>query len=621
MFARAKGGGKMADKHDIPDDFWDLSSLLPKKRPPVMRERKPDVDTVTIELSVPEKKDTREHDIGSLSVRFREVDKPSRASVDVTVHIKSGGMHPVTSGALNVPSPTVETVNIDFGKSESEGNDSLRLPPRQSVKSSITAELIDEYEPKDGLLRRVRVMRWPSKYSFYEQFRHDARRYADVKGSECPAVDFFSYTPQYRQMSKAQLAYYFWWRTNAIRGEWLPASFSYILLYIYEIINLHETIPPPEGLRRLISAWLAYRDKHRVLDKYLSEWVADYCLIHRLPAPRAELEPIMTAVMESASFREFYMAGGSGGVTIETLIDLSSDYNWHKSKFAIESEAVAAQYRRHIPGAIGYVAEMSRDGRFSTSGMTSAVVSRDAFCGSLCAHNVKCRIDIEYLSYTRSRELRALMTELVKYCENRLRAALGIRSRLRVGELDGALRVLADEYFDREFPQSKKPPKMSAEEKLAAEERQYDAAYDALTHGVDAIGAAAIERASWASTELLTPDTDDAAERDTADRQQNAFPAPIAAAENNGAPASGTPEPNGSSIFAGLDAAAAEYLKIILDQSAEDARVFCRARSLYEDELAARINEISSDVVGDIILEPDEDGGYRIVEDYRDEIR
>ena len=57
----------MAKERGIPDDFWDIGSLLPKKRPPVMRERKPDVETVELELPVIKKPD------GGLSARFREV--------------------------------------------------------------------------------------------------------------------------------------------------------------------------------------------------------------------------------------------------------------------------------------------------------------------------------------------------------------------------------------------------------------------------------------------------------------------------------------------------------------------------------------------------------------------
>ena len=580
----------MADRHDIPDDFWDLHSLLPKKRPPVMRERKPDVETVTVEVGVPEKES--EHKIGSLSVRFREVSAEKR-NFDVSVQLRVDSPR---------PKPKTDTETISFDTENKRSDEATRLPPRDAVRKP-TAELIDEYEPEDGLLRRVRVMRWPARYSFYEQFRHDAKRYAEVKGKECPEIDFFSYTPQYRQMTKAQLAYYFWWRENAVRGEWLPASFSYILLYIYEIINLHESIPPAEGLRRLTDVWLAYREKHKVLDKYLSEWVTDYCLIHRLPAPREALSRIMPVIMENASFREFYMAGGDGGITVETLIDLSSDYSWQKSKFASEDEDVREKYRRHIPGAVRYVAEKSLDGRFSMQGMRTAVVSRDAFCGSLCAHNVKCRIDIEYLSYTRSRELRSLMTELVKYCENKLRASLGIRSRLRVTELDDKFRTLADEYFDREFPSVKKTPKISRAEE---EERQYAAAYDALSHGVDAKGAAEIELLSWASTELLAPEFT-APEEPVAEIKANVISEPVS-------------DKDGGGIFSRLDEYAAGYLRALLDGGTGSARQFCRENALYEDEIASRINETASEIIGDIILEQDGDG-YRVIEDYIDDIR
>lgn len=611
----------MADRHDIPDDFWDLSSLLPKKRPPVMRERKPDVETVTIELGAPDK--TKDRKIGSLSVRFREVsDKPLK--VDVSVQLKMDKpQKPTTDGELI---SFGETVRSSAQDAKPASDDKLKLPARSP--RTPTAELIDEYEPAGGLIRRVRVMKWPSRYSFYEQFRHDAKRYAEVKGTECPEVDFFSYTPQYRQMSKAQLAYYFWWRENAIREEWIPASFSYILLYIYEVINLNELIPPEEGLHRLVGVWGAYREKHKVLDKYLSEWVTDYCLIHRLPAPREKLAPMMHAVMANASFREFYMAGGDEGITAETLIDLSSDYNWQKSKFAAQDEGVRAQYRRHIPAAVAYVAEKSGDDRFSTRGMKSAVVSRDAFCGSLCAHNVKCRIDIEYLSYTRSRELRTLLTELVKYSENRLRAALGIRSRLRVTELDDRFRSLADEYFDREFPSVKKPTKASRAEE---EERLYDAAYDALTHGVDAAGAAEIERASWASTELLAPEFGTGSETAKAVADMTVAETEKTVADmiapdttapeygTSGAPSGEVTENDG--ILSRLDAVAVGYLRTVLTGTPSDALEYCREHSLYADEVASRINETASEVIGDIILEPDGEGGYTVIEDYIDEIR
>ena len=283
------------------------------------------------------------------------------------------------------------------------------------------------------------------------------------------------------------------------------------------------------------------------------------------------------------------------------MIALSSDYDWHKSKFAADNGEL---YARHIPAAVAYVAKRCGNETFSAKGMRSAVVSRDAYCGSLCAHNVKCRIDIEYLSFVRSRELRGLMTELVKYSENRLRAALGVRSRLRVGELPEKYRLIADEYFDREFPETKKRPSRAAEE--AAYEASYEAAYDALSHGLDRDDALLIEKSSWASTELLVDELEETEKTEkTEEAEEKETDADTETSEGG--------------IFARLDDVSGEYLSALLSIGGDAAHRLSLERGVYEDEIVSRINEAAVDEIGDIIIEP-ADGGYKIVEDYRDDI-
>ena len=51
--------------------------------------------------------------------------------------------------------------------------------------------------------------------------------------------------------------------------------------------------------------------------------------------------------------------------------------------------------------------------------MRPAKIVRDAFCGSLCARNVKRRLEVEYLSHSRSQEQRLYITDIVKHAENR----------------------------------------------------------------------------------------------------------------------------------------------------------------------------------------------------------
>ena len=617
------------------NDFWDISSLVPKKRPP-LQHRERDVEAVTIDIDAVGTQNLSNAPSygGRLSARFREVTSGADANISRNINVNininqnrnvniAGSAHRAADADDMEINDDIE-INIDTdngGGNTDRSDDRLRLPKRENVAraSRPTAEPIDEYEPEGGLIKRVRIMQWPSRYSFYEQFRFDAKRYADVKGHECAEVDFFSYTPQYRQMSKTQLEYYFWWRENARRGVWLPASFSYVLLYVYEIINLRGVIPPEDGVHSLCAVWIAYRDKHKVLDKYLSEWLADYCLINRQPVPREQLAPILPAVLEAATLKEFYMTGDGDGISAETWMDLSSDYHWQKSKFALE-EKTANDYKRHMPAAVGYVIERRGD-LFSGGSMREAVVSRDAFCGSLCAHNVKCRIDIEYLSHVRSRELRSTLTEIVKYAENRLRFCLGIKARLRVGGIPDDIKALVDEYFTREFPETAYQTKKAARAANidGVEGNDYDGSmYDALSVGIDPESAAELERASWASTELLTDTevevevdemTDDAAKEEVKHVETTA---PDVGADNGADSAS-------DSIFARLDEDAGEFLRLVMANG--DQSAFCRERGLYADEVASRINDVASDIIGDIILEAGADGSYTIIEDYIDDIK
>ena len=140
--------------------------------------------------------------------------------------------------------------------------------PRDSAKAdertltsipegSVTEE---SYVPSDNpLLRRVTVKARETGYSFYAQFRRHAEAYFDRHGDEVPYVPFFSYIPQYSQLSADQLAYYFYFRDAVERGETPRIDYSYFWLYIYEILNLPDRIPPCEGVKKLCRAWRLYR--------------------------------------------------------------------------------------------------------------------------------------------------------------------------------------------------------------------------------------------------------------------------------------------------------------------------------------------------------------------------
>ena len=97
---------------------------------------------------------------------------------------------------------------------------------------------IREYSPSGNrLLLQVRITRRRSEYNFYGQFCRDAERYLTVEGEPCPFAPFFSYIPQYTQLTAEQRAYYFYWRSALRRGEYLQTEESYFYLYVYFNLN------------------------------------------------------------------------------------------------------------------------------------------------------------------------------------------------------------------------------------------------------------------------------------------------------------------------------------------------------------------------------------------------
>ena len=215
------------------DNFWDLNSLLPNKRQVAPTHRAVNVDTVELEFNSDRTGD-------------------------------SGAQIPARTNASGVPTPV---------SPHEQARRLNEIPMRQRARETQARHLEPylTYSPESRLIRRVAISKWESRYNFYEKFRDDARRYWNRTASECPHTGFFSYIPQYNQLKYAQLKWYLWWRETVRRGSYLRTDFSYILLYIYEILNCPDLVEPKNGVKLLCDIWLAYRSEHRRIDSYLAE--------------------------------------------------------------------------------------------------------------------------------------------------------------------------------------------------------------------------------------------------------------------------------------------------------------------------------------------------------------
>ncbi len=504
--------------------------------------------------------------------------------------------------------PDTEAVTIDISPKEKAPNEGgAPIPKKESPKEkppSQNPKILREYTNDSGFLQKITVAPWPTEFSFYGKFRRDAIRLFDRGHEPCEYVYFFSYMPQYDQMTASQLSYYLYWRGEIRKGAFLKTDINYLFLYTYEILNLPDRIPPAKGAVILSRLWAAYRDDFRYLDKYLGEWLCDYCLVHKVEPDWVTLDVFAGEIASRVSLPEFYLH--SGHMTWELMQSVAA-YDYKKSKYYPEHKA---EFDRHIPRAMEYAAEHQIAPRLSDYGIEPIRILRDSFSGAVACHEVKCKITVICTPLRRSLDLKQTLTGMIKLCENNLRAAFGIKSRFTPSGVSDAVKEEISAYFDTIYPERNLRKKKSA---AAIEEERYLALYEPENKGpADISRALAIEEAAWETAALLDLGSDETAEilPPTPD------PIPTETPEKPPAEPMATvfPEPEGDFAFLGeLDGFLRDAL---LAASRGEFDAHCRAGGNMAETVRAAINDRAVDCMGDIILEED----FSLIEDYKDEI-
>lgn len=604
--------------HGSVDDFWEIDQLIPvRKKPTVPREpRRIEAAEITappqgVEVPVSD---------GRITVRPVCDSRPHSISADTSHE---------NAKKCNYPQNGVEKIAVSVNMTAAPESDSP-LPERPVAlfepQMAEKSQPLLAYRPEGGLVHEVRVYPWKNQYTYYEQFARFAQRYADVEGTPAPEVDFFSYMPQYAQMNRAQLAYYFWWRTNFRKGTCLHASYAYLLLFLYEIINLDDQISPQTGQENMLRLWLSYRDKHPRLDVLVREWLCDYSLLHQLPPPRLP-ENEMRDMIAGAQLKEFYVSAAEGDAAFtDAVLYFCSNYDYRKSKFY--RPETAPHFHRVLRGAVEVALRHQREkmGENSLRSRGYSTVGRDAFSGALCSYRLKRHIEVDFSSFSHTHELRFVVTDVLKYAENALRAAFGIKSRLTVYEVDGDLRQLLDAYLKDVLPT--KTPKRP--EQKAAEMPAYERRYEVESRPLSLSNAARIEASSWETTKRLVEAFEGEAmieneaksapsggilPRSVSDAMPELVSEPPAFPVISH-PVSGDVS-QGEAGFAAALGDLVGFLPLAAAGDRAGQRAFALSVGQMTDAVADRINAVAEECFGDIVLE-DAGGYYTVIEDYRD---
>jgi len=537
----------------VPSDFWDIAALVPPraKRGTYREPPRRQTDTRAVPVSVPQPQGKRQtapvagtadirmeavpvaaqHPLappqgeqgatrGNAPLLFDDITQNGAEKIavsqpqNVAQQLQSTAPQPQNGAEkIAVPQPqnvaqqttvtveavaTAPTVHLMSQTGTVMAGD-VPLPRRELVPAAPTEAPRPErvYRPEGGFLREVRVFLFGRPHTYYAAFANHAKKLKDFEGKEVPHVPFFSYMPQYTQLTRPQLAYYFWWRTSFRRGVALEADYSYLLLYIFEIINLGDEIDPQTGQESLQRLWLSYRGQYPRLDGVLREWLCDYALVHGLaplPLPAGQLRALVT----DARLKEFYLGAGKGESLLDAVLAFSSNYDYRKSKF-YRGEHVAL-FDRVLRGAAKLALEaLMRENSEGEMPLGHSTVTRESFSGALCTSRQKKRIEVDFVSFSHTYRLRYVLSDVLKYAENAVRAHLGIKSRLSVYEVPNDLREALECYLATALP----PKSVRAVGKTPAPMPDYEKRYELPQLALSLDRAATIEAESWQTTRRL----------------------------------------------------------------------------------------------------------------------
>lgn len=577
------------------DDFWELDALLPPRAsaPPRMS------DIEAVEVSLGEKSPKNEKN---------------------TVY--NGKYPPITA------SPISGKEKIDFSAWLKFKED------RKNTSSSPVRDDILEYVPDNPLIFRVRIQRRRTFDGIDERSLSDMRKLSSETAEFTKNVEFTAFFPQYSRMTEEQKRCYIGFRTQVMNGNYPEVSESYILFLLYEIINLPDRFPPSEGIDLVCTLMNEYRGCSDGLFSYMCDWLADLCLINRLPIPFERLEAIREKVYKRATWKEMYVPFRADVSEPDACVLLStaSAYDYRTSKYY--TAETSEYFESHIPKAIGAALRtFSATEQASDSERDITTLSHDAFRGAFRSAKSRYNVAIDCACFTRSPLLRQTVTALVKYAENFVREMIGIRARLSVSFLATEKKEAVKAYFDPLIKREESRPPLKRGRKKKLPEApvptpvpEYEKYYEPQSSAFSPELAARIEADSWRTTELLisafggeeitadTPEETDKIAFDAVNPQEEPHLPPQPSIDNANLKNISQAKPSTSAQVPKI-----EGLNMLLRGNFREFNRIARENGLLPDTLAENINQWAIEVYGDIAV--DYNGvEFSVLEDYRSEL-
>ncbi len=520
--------------------------------------------------------------------------------------------------------------------SETDSTITRFIPPHKA-QPTVKQHVLFSYAPENPLFKEIKICASSKDEQLFpvnNMFIRERHALLHKEGRSCEAVSYYSMSPRYSQMSRAQLNFYLWWRENARQGNFFPADESYLVLYAYELVTSGEGEDHKTSLDMLCALLQAYGKSQKTgpyFGMMLCDLICDYSLLHGLPSPVEKLGGFETLFLGHTNLPEFFidLSENKRENAIRFAYSHISMYDYRRSKFYTEEN------RNLFDNAIyGMLATLVKDEKafaemisFKNGAYGMVTVHRRPFMRLVNIANRNVNLEISYFQIS---SMQATITDAIRYSENKIREHLGIKNKLHVLAVNPILKGVIDRYFEANYPAL---PVLDRRRKSSIakteETHEYDRFYDVPKAEVSPERALEIERLSWDTTKILTEAFSDGkseekpvlSEEITVEKpniSSNEVTSLISVAVENISSAETVVENEEKNIMAQFQRVLGEhaaFIPLCLNENTVIQREFAKKQALSIDELADRINEAAVDIIGDILLE-DAGGYYTIIEDY-----
>jgi TM2 domain-containing membrane protein YozV len=108
-----------------------------------------------------------------------------------------------------------------------------------------------------------------------EDFVRESLKNAQKKESKCTEIPLQAYWTTFSNLNPKQKKWYFYWREQVLRGNYVDVDLSYIFLFVYELMNYSFNQKASLNVSMLDKLLENYSERHPKLRGYLEEWIAD----------------------------------------------------------------------------------------------------------------------------------------------------------------------------------------------------------------------------------------------------------------------------------------------------------------------------------------------------------